>query len=344
MPLNIPGLLGALADLPGVINQGLLGPLPMNPGIEQMLGQQGGQARQMASNDFASSLASGAGLGASRDYARQGYSGRIFDALKEQELLRMGKLQQEEQARQGRFRQDPSMANLPAALQEEIAAKTIMAQQVPVSPDIQAKLQAGLTERAQQHEYDMALQAKRDAADLQLQQLKEANEGGITDLQHIKAVQALRKEFRSVQAVKDYETVLPLIKSAKKAPNTGYGDLQLIYTVGKALDPNSVVREGELQLTLAASDPASRVIGQAQFILQKGGRLTPKLRKDLVEMLEQRTSSYKDAYERDYKQFSQYARELGVEPSDVVGTPAESAYEQNEWVEVKPGVRVRRKQ
>jgi hypothetical protein len=164
MPLNIPGLLGALADLPGVINQGLLGPLPMNPGIEQMLGQQGGQARQMASNDFASSLASGAGLGASRDYARQGYSGRIFDALKEQELLRMGESRKTDEARQARLAKEfPQLANLSPEIREQVIGKLIAAEQAQVSPDIQARLEADLEERAKQHEYDMELAAARNA-------------------------------------------------------------------------------------------------------------------------------------------------------------------------------------
>ena len=358
---NIRGLLGAIAELPGVINQGLLGPLPLNPQLEQMIGPAQAQAhRQQAQNEFAMSLVAGGRnpqtLLAASQGARQGFSGRIFDLMKEQEGARLMQAQQDELARQARFSQSPVEANLPQGLREQIVAKTVEAQNVPVSPNIQAQLEAGLAERKQQHEYDMALQRQRDANDLQVQAMKNAGEvGGMTPLQHTKAVQALRKEYRSLPSVRDYETVLPLIQSAKKAPDTGYGDLQLIYTVGKALDPNSVVREGELQLTLAAADPVSKTIGQAQFVLQKGGRLTPKLRKDLVEMLEQRTSSYRDAYQRDFKQYSQYAREQGIDAETIVGSRAESAYETGSTAsfateaeaeaaaargELKPGTRV----
>lgn len=145
----------------------------------------------------------------------------------------------------------------------------------------------------------------------------------------MKSIQQLRKEFRSLPTVKDYETVLPLIESAKKAPDNGYGDLQLIYTAGKILDPGSVVREGELALTLASGSPLQRILGTTRFSLEKGGRLPPKLRQQLVGMLQERVSATQSAYTRDYDQYSQYAQEGGVDPTSVVGSRPESAFGQS---------------
>ena len=324
---NIRGLLGAIAELPSVINQGLLGPLPLNPQLEQMIGPAQAQAhRQQASNDFAMSLLAGGRapntLPMAAQAAQQGFQGRIFDAFKQQEMARLNQAQQDELARQRRLVQSPTFENLSPQAQEGIVARQLE----PISPEVQRKHDLEMSLMQKRFDYDMRLQQQRDEVDLRIQAMRGAQDQGLSKQQEIKNLQALRKEYRGLQSVKDYETVLPLIQSAKKAPDTGYGDLQLIYTVGKALDPDSVVREGELQLTLNAADPVSKVIGQAQFVLQKGGRLTPKLRKDLVEMLEQRTSSYRDAYKRDYQQFSTYAREQGYDASDVVGTRAESAY------------------
>ena len=138
--------------------------------------------------------------------------------------------------------------------------------------------------------------------------------------------QPLRKEFRALPSVRDYETALPILKSAEKAPDNGYGDLQLIYTVGKLLDPNSVVREGELALTIAAGSPLQRIIGTTRFTTERGGRLTPEVRKQIMGMLQERIGAYKQAYERDFSQYSEYATEQGVDPSMVVGKHAESAY------------------
>lgn len=150
-----------------------------------------------------------------------------------------------------------------------------------------------------------------------------------------KGSQPLRKEFRALPSVRDYETTLPIIQSAKKAPDTGYGDLQLIYTVGKLLDPNSVVREGELALTIAAGSPLQRIIGATRFTAEKGGRLPPKSRQQIMEMLNERVASYKQAYDRDFQQYSEYAAEQGYDPSLIVGKHAESAYEKQSGP--KPG-------
>jgi hypothetical protein len=126
--------------------------------------------------------------------------------------------------------------------------------------------------------------------------------------------------------VRDYETSLPIIKSAKNAPDTGYGDLQLIYSVGKLLDPNSVVREGELALTITSGSPLQRIIGSTRFTTEQGGRLPPNSRRQIMEMLNERVGSYKQAYDRDFQQYSEYASEQGYDPSLIVGKHADSAY------------------
>ena len=141
-----------------------------------------------------------------------------------------------------------------------------------------------------------------------------------------KNTQPLRKEFRSLQSVKDYEAVLPLLHSARTAPDTPAGDLQLIYTVGKILDPGSVVREGELQLTQNAQPWFSKMVGQAHKQIKSEGSLPPETRQQFIEMLEERVNGYKQAYDKDFQQYSEYAAELNVDPGHIVGKHADSAY------------------
>lgn len=136
----------------------------------------------------------------------------------------------------------------------------------------------------------------------------------------------LRKEFRGLQSVKDYEATLPLIESAKKAPDTRQGDLQLIYTVGKVLDPGSVVREGELKLTAGAAPFLQQLAGKLRGEFGKG-RLTPQTRAELIDALEQRQSGYRDAYTRDFDTYSQYATDSGADPFAIVGNRPETAYQ-----------------
>jgi hypothetical protein len=136
----------------------------------------------------------------------------------------------------------------------------------------------------------------------------------------------LRKEYRGLQSVKDYEASLPIVESARGAPDTPAGDLQVIYSVGKVLDPNSVVREGELELTQNATPFLQKVIGKARAELSGQGRLTPQTRKDLVQMLDQRVQGYQQAFSRDYDTYGQYARDIGADPAQIVGTRPETAF------------------
>lgn len=145
-----------------------------------------------------------------------------------------------------------------------------------------------------------------------------------------RTVAPLRKEFDSLQSVKDLKTVLPLVDSATRAPDTGYGDLQLIYTVGKVLDPGSVVREGELQLALQAGSPLQRLLGTSSFVVGKSGRLTPELRSQIKAMLAERVASYKSAYDQDRSIYEKYASDYNVDPTQVVGKHPMEAYKPQE--------------
>jgi len=135
----------------------------------------------------------------------------------------------------------------------------------------------------------------------------------------LKGAQSLRKEFEGLESVKNFRAVQPIIESAKKAPDNGYGDMNLIYAVGKILDPGSVVREGELALTIAAGSPMQRLLGTTRFTTENGGRLTPKARQQIIGMLQGRVGAIEDAYNRERERFSQYAGENGFEPQQVVG-------------------------
>lgn len=97
----------------------------------------------------------------------------------------------------------------------------------------------------------------------------------------------LRKEFNSLPEVQNYKAAVPMVESARNAPNTTAGDLDVIYAVGKALDPNSVVREGELNLVLKTGSPLERVLGQMGYVIGQG-RLSPGQRQKLLTMLDNR--------------------------------------------------------
>lgn len=91
------------------------------------------------------------------------------------------------------------------------------------------------------------------------------------------------------------------------------GDLTMVYSFIKALDPESVVREGEIDLVNANRAIPDRIKGYAQR-LATGQSLLPQERQDLIEQA--RSLSFTD-YSRsrnDIKAFRDNAGRLGLEP------------------------------
>lgn len=143
---------------------------------------------------------------------------------------------------------------------------------------------------------------------------------------HAPPSMALRKEFRSLPSVKAYEEALPVLVSARNAPNTGAGDINLVYAVGKIMDPGSVVREGELKLAVDSGGVLARVIGSAKINLTGGARLQPEVRQKLLDMLNERVLAYRQSYDRDFAQYGEYATASGLSPDEVTGKHLATAY------------------
>ncbi len=165
-------------------------------------------------------------------------------------------------------------------------------------------------------------------AEFELSQIRALNEaGGALPARELrKETVGLRKEFENRQEVKDFKATIPIYAAALKAPNTPQGDLQIIYAVGKILDPGSVVREGELALTANATPLVQKLIGQANKQLGSGGTLTPETRRGLMEMLKSRVGAYRQGYDAARAQYIEYSQSLGAAPRAVVGDHAVNAY------------------
>ena len=138
----------------------------------------------------------------------------------------------------------------------------------------------------------------------------------------------LRSKFDALPEVKAFKEIAPVITSARRAPDNAAGDIQLAYTVGKILDPNSVVREGELAMAVKAGSPLERLLGSGTYTLGNGGRMTPQIRKELLGMLNERALANRQAYDAARNNYVGYASEVGINPQSVVGTHVANAYQQ----------------
>lgn len=130
-------------------------------------------------------------------------------------------------------------------------------------------------------------------------------------------VAGIRKEYNNLQPVQNYVAAAPLVQSALKAPDTPAGDLDVIYAVGKALDPNSVVREGELNLVIKSGSPLQRFQGLVNSIGSGRGRLPPEQRQQLLGMLSNRVSQLKAAHDMAAAPYIKQAESLGL-PMDQI--------------------------
>ena len=140
-----------------------------------------------------------------------------------------------------------------------------------------------------------------------------------------KSAMQLRKEFEAQPEVKDFKVILPQLVAARKAPDTGAGDLQIVYTVAKLLDPQSVVRESETAMVLQSVNPISRIVGAGRFNFEGKGRLEPKIRAQLLSMLNERALATRQQYDAARRNFDEYAQQSGFDRQWVTGThPAAS--------------------
>ena len=152
--------------------------------------------------------------------------------------------------------------------------------------------------------------------------------GGMTPKEGRRMTIDLRSKFDALPEVKEFKAIAPVITSARRAPDNAAGDIQLAYTVGKILDPNSVVREGELAMAVKAGSPLERLLGSGTYTLGNGGRMTPQIRKELLGMLNERALANRQAYDAARNNYVGYASEVGINPQSVVGTHVANAYQQ----------------
>lgn len=140
---------------------------------------------------------------------------------------------------------------------------------------------------------------------------------------------AFRKEFNARPEVQNYQTILPLFASAVRAGPGGAGDVNIIYALAKAMDPGSVVREGELQIASTTGSAGEQLKGYFKQ-LSEGGTLTKPVRDGLLREMRNRASTAADAYNQTRQQFSGMAQQYGIDPAHIVGPHPGAPFQQAE--------------
>lgn len=132
----------------------------------------------------------------------------------------------------------------------------------------------------------------------------------------------LRKEFNAlpmVKAFKEVEVSFDKMKQAAAHPSAA-GDLSLIFSFMKMLDPGSTVREGEFANAQNAGGIDDSVLNAYNKILN-GQRLNEGQRKDFLGSAQQFYGSQRKAFEQEAKRYGGLASRGGMDAGDVIGDP-----------------------
>ena len=153
----------------------------------------------------------------------------------------------------------------------------------------------------------------------------------------------LTEPFRTVQSAYDN------IQSAA-ATESGAGDMSMLYSFIKLLDPNSVVRESEFAMAAQSGSFGERMQGAVNRILS-GERLPPTLRQEFMNEARNIYANNVRTHDQHADQYEKLAKGYGIDPQTVVtrfsrAAPSASATSSqrgeaappgDEFVEERPG-------
>ncbi len=139
----------------------------------------------------------------------------------------------------------------------------------------------------------------------------------------------LRDDFRGEPVVKAYREVVPIMESVRDALKrpTRAADLNLIYGLGKMMDPTSVVREGEMVMargTGTVQDYINGLLGQ----LNGNPTLLPETRQKIVDEMQSRFQGLQQSHDTVAEVYKGIAQRSGLNHENVVipirqGKPAQ---------------------
>lgn len=143
-------------------------------------------------------------------------------------------------------------------------------------------------------------------------------EGGMSPLepkQKVEVENSLRDDYLKQSA--PFIEVNDAWNRIQGIKDTGAGDVALLYSYMKLIDPGSTVREGELALAQQASGVPARVLNLYNSVV-RGEQLPPEMRKGFREQAKSLFDRQSSAQKRLRDQFEAIAKRQGVDARNVV--------------------------
>ena len=148
---------------------------------------------------------------------------------------------------------------------------------------------------------------------------KELADKGVTSS---KEAVTLRKEFTQQSKDIGFQSAQKSWNNVQNADKSAAGDLTVIYSYIKALDPDSVVREGEINLTKAAESVPSNII-RAYERAKQGRIISPQLRQKMSHELGLIYNERADKQTQLNAFYSGLATDMQTDPQKVIGAIGE---------------------
>lgn len=195
-------------------------------------------------------------------------------------------------------------------------AKALLAARgiTPGSPGYDKALEGALATVSDPTGTDRArIDIARQGLEVDRARLNQGTEGGGT----FKQATELRKEF--INASKDYalqNDAIGRISASAKDPSAA-GDLSLIFSYMKMLDPGSTVREGEFATAQNAGSVPDRATAAYNKVLS-GERLAPAQRADFVQQANKIYKQSKTQHAKRENEYSRLAKQNDIDPANVV--------------------------
>lgn len=144
-------------------------------------------------------------------------------------------------------------------------------------------------------------------------------DGGAAPKPDFKEIAGVRKEVQDLPSYKNLAQAAPIWDAmVKTATNDSKAsDLNLVYGLGKIMDPTSVVREGEMIMVNNTAGLTDQMVGWINAV-NGGARLTPDVRQAIMQEAQTRIGSYKTMFDTDATQYKELAARYGIDERDIL--------------------------
>lgn len=132
----------------------------------------------------------------------------------------------------------------------------------------------------------------------------------------------LRDEVRDLPSYKNLAQAAPVYKSMFDAAgrDNRAADVNLIYGLGKIMDPGSVVRESEMTIAQAVATLPQQLQSSIMSQLNSTGRLSPEVRASIMREAHSRVGAYQGTFDTDMGMYRGIAQSGQFNPAHVIPT------------------------